>query len=91
MSAPLSFHCLEVLRGLMVGLELRKIGGGWRFVGHWQDPAASSVLPETMHPLLDAGYVLEHEGRGTITDAGKTALALAERAIWVHCSKGKTR
>jgi hypothetical protein len=83
-SAPLPFYCWEVLRGLVVGLELRKSGEDWLFVGPWQDLATSGISPETMHPLLHAGYVSEQEGCGIITEQGRSALAATERRLWEH-------
>jgi hypothetical protein len=82
LSAPLPTACLEVLRALAVGLDLRKIDEGWCFVGLWQDPSVSGIASETMLPLLADDYVREIGGRGEITAAGLHILANVERSMW---------
>lgn len=82
MRPPLSPAGREILRALAVGLQLRRFDEGWRFVGHWQEPATSAVGHETIRALLDAGYILEHEQRGSITDAGRAVLGVADREMW---------
>ena len=79
MSAPsLSEQAYEVLRALVLGLELRETSGGWVFPGgHWQESLRSHVPPEVISELVVAGFVQHGDGsRAELTDAGIKACHL---------------
>ena len=82
MSAPLTGAALDVLRALVLVLELHKSRDGWRFVGPWQDPEVSAISAETIDPLLDGGYVREDADQGRITNDGRAVVAVAEQSLW---------
>jgi hypothetical protein len=65
---------VEVLRALVLGLELREYDGAWRFVGPFQPPERSGVPLAVMQELFDAGYVCSRDRRAELTDAGSAEL-----------------
>ena len=72
MSAPpLSAAAYEVLRALVLGLELRETSQSWAFVGPWQIPARSGVPGAVMDELLSGGFVRRGNGScAELTAAG---------------------
>ena len=65
----------EVLSALCEGLELRKHGDGWLFVGAAQDLSRSTVRPQIMATLLAAEFVRSDDGAtARITPDGRAAL-----------------
>jgi hypothetical protein len=82
MSALLSGAAAEVLRALVLGLELRVKQSGWEFVGPWQHPFNSGVSQAVSAELLAAGYVRHGDGlRIEITDEGRNALQNRTTAV----------
>jgi hypothetical protein len=81
--APLSCEACEVLRALVLGLELRGGAGGWAFVGPWQDPTRSGVPSAIMSELFGADFVRHGDGSQIeITDAGQRALKARIDTAW---------
>ena len=79
MSAPLDTSLSdigrEVLRALLYGLELRQVGGEWRFVGFGQDHRSSGLDSETVATLLRSGLIsCGKDGRAAITEDGEATL-----------------
>lgn len=73
---------IEVLRALVLGLDLRKTIGGWRFVGPWQDPEKSGVASAVMLELLENGLVEHGGGCAKITACGHDALRHSTEAAF---------
>src|SRR5690349_8376191 len=71
----------EILGALALGLELRNFGDGWRFVGSRQDETVSGVPVAWIRGLIDDGFIVEHDCRAEITDAGASALLNATRSF----------
>lgn len=80
--APLSAEAYEVLRALVLGLELRETSDGWAFVGPWQNSAHSGVSSAVMGELLSGGFVLRGGGsRAELTNVGVEARAVRTQEL----------
>jgi hypothetical protein len=91
MSAPLGKEAREVLRALVHGLELREVNGEWIFVGHWQEPARSSVSSAVMQELFGFQFICRLDSsQVAITKDGEQALsrsttdAIAATLKWLN-------
>ena len=74
-AAPITDRAIEVLRAIVLGLDLRETASGWHFVGPFQDPKHSGVDSATMQSLLDGGLVQRGPtGAGLLTTSGENTL-----------------
>jgi hypothetical protein len=87
----LSGGAIEVLRALVLGLDLRETATGWLFVGPEQKPEHSWVRPDTMSELLGKGFIQRTEnGFAKLTPRGSEELrahteGIMRRALkWVQ-------
>jgi hypothetical protein len=71
----------EILGALALGLELRKLDDGWRFVGSSQNEAMSNVPLTIIRNLLAADLIVEQDCNVRITDVGTSALRESIEAI----------
>jgi hypothetical protein len=84
-SVPLSGAAAEVLRALVLGLDLREGPSGWTFIGPWQDPPRSGVRGAVMAELFGGGF-LRRDGDGSlvITPEGESRFSqLTKEALSV--------
>jgi hypothetical protein len=73
---PLSNAEMEILRALLCGVELRDIGGEWRFVGQWQDRRFSRADRGIVARLLRSGLISVGEDfRVELTPIGEKTLS----------------
>jgi hypothetical protein len=83
--APVEFYASEVLKGLIGGLELVRIGHDWALVFTGQtDVSRSSVSPDIFDYLLERSFIERGSvsagiGKATITDLGRAAFAGDQR------------
>jgi hypothetical protein len=72
---PLQMDEVEVLRALIHGLRLRRIGDGWQFVGPHQEPEWSGVRTDLVERLARDGLVSPAaDGTMQISESGEGAL-----------------
>jgi hypothetical protein len=87
MTAPLSSTATEVLRALILGMELRRQAIGWEFVESWQEPKSSNIDDSILSELLEAKTIRVVDDRAALTELGREYLSTITQTLLRHIVK----